>query len=234
MRARISILGLIAGGLLAASPALAQAARGANAEPGPATAPAEARAVDQLVTAARLAEWARAAGDAQALIVAARMVSEVPLRTDAPEGRDGGRPPSGPDADRPMVDLLLDEARRLADGDGDTLAQIDAVAAAAARGVVNSAFGRGPIYAVRDIDAQATYWFELNARGGEVLRVAAVGDGDTDIDMIVRDEFGQEVCRDAAYDHYPVCTFIPAFSGRFRVDIINHGRVWTRTQILSN
>ena len=48
------------------------------------------------------------------------------------------------------------------------------------------------------------------------------------------DEFGEEVCEDRAYDHYPVCTVIPAFTGRFRVDIINRGRVWTRTQILSN
>ena len=209
--------------------------RAANAEPGPATAPPEARAVDQLVTAARLAEWGRRAEDPQALIVAARMVSEVALRPDTIEGRsEGGQPSERADPGQPSIQGLLEQARELADGDGETLDEIDAAAAVAARGVVNSAFGRGPIYAVRDIEAQATYWFHLNARGGEVLRVAAVGDGDTDIDMIVRDEFGEEVCEDRAYDHYPVCTVIPAFTGRFRVDIINRGRVWTRTQILSN
>ncbi len=209
--------------------------RTANAEPGPATAPPEARAVDQLVTAARLAEWGRRAEDPQALIVAARMVAEVAVRPDTIEGRsEGGQPSERADPGQPSIQGLLEQARALADGDGETLDEIDAAAAVAARGVVNSAFGRGPIYAVRDIEAQATYWFHLNARGGEVLRVAAVGDGDTDIDMIVRDEFGEEVCEDRAYDHYPVCTVIPAFTGRFRVDIINRGRVWTRTQILSN
>ncbi|WP_296816027.1 hypothetical protein [Brevundimonas sp.] len=221
--------------LLAATPALGQETRSANAEAGPATAPPEARAVDQLVTAARLADWGRRNGDSQALIVAARIIGEIPLRPDTIEGRsEGGQPSERADPGQPSIQGLLDRARTLADGDGDTLDQIDAARAAAARGVVNSAFGRGPIYAVRDIEAQATYWFRLDARGGEVLRVAAVGDGDTDIDMIIRDEFGEEVCRDTAYDHYPVCTFVPAFSGRFRVDIINRGRVWTRTQILSN
>ena len=150
--------------------------RTANAEPGPATAPPEARAVDQLVTAARLAEWGRRAEDPQALIVAARMVAEVAVRPDTIEGRsEGGQPSERADPGQPSIQGLLEQARAL-----------------------------------------------------------AVGDGDTDIDMIVRDEFGEEVCEDRAYDHYPVCTVIPAFTGRFRVDIINRGRVWTRTQILSN
>lgn len=231
-----SIIGAAAlAGLALAAPAAAQDTRSNIAEARRAPIPPEARAVDQWITAARLAEWARANHDASGLIVAARMIAEIGGRDAVVGGRsDGGRPSERADPGVLTVQALLDDARALSDGDEAILAEIGAVEAAAARGVVNSAFGRGPIHAVRDIEAQATYWFEVNARGGEVLRVAAVGDGDTDIDMIVRDEFGQEVCTDTAYDHYPVCTFIPAFSGRFRVDIINHGRVWTRTQILSN
>lgn len=223
--------------LLAASAAAAPAqdARGANRSEARVESSPEARGVDQLVLAARLADWGRRRGDARALILAARIAAETPVRAVGLEGRsEGGRPSERPEALDPTPAGLLQAARGFAEGDADLLAEIAAVEAAQARGVVSSAFGRGPIVAVRDIEAQATYWFEIEARGGEVLRVAAIGDGDTDIDLIVRDEFGATVCADTAYDHYPVCTLAPAFDGRFRVDIINHGRVWTRTQILSN
>src|SRR5690606_20566027 len=161
--------------------------------------PPEAQAVDQLVTAARLAEWGRRAGDPAALIVAARIIAEVPLRQVELGGRmEGGQPSERAEPAGPSGAALLEEARRQSGGDPGVLAEIGAAQAlllaaralaqgdprilgrigeaeaAAARGVVNSAFGRGPIQAVRDIEAQATYWFELNARGGEVLRVAAV------------------------------------------------------------
>lgn len=213
----------------------AQEARGANRSHARAEGSPEAHAVDQLVLAARLADWGQRHRDPRALIVAARIAGQTPVRPEAPEGRsEGGQPSERDAAPAPGPAGWLVAAAELADGDGDLLAEIAAERAAQARGVVSSAFGRGPIVAVRDIEAQATYWFEVEARGGEVLRVAAIGDGDTDIDLIVRDEFGATVCADTAYDHYPVCTFTPAFDGRFRIDVINHGRVWTRTQILSN
>ena len=84
------------------------------------------------------------------------------------------------------------------------------------------------------MDARGTYRFEIHARDGEVLRVAAIGDGDTNIDMVVRDGAGRPVCEDRARDHYPVCTVAPASGGRYRVEIVNHGRIWTRVHILSN
>ena len=100
--------------------------------------------------------------------------------------------------------------------------------------MASSPFGAGPIVGQRDIAARAVYRFEVAARGGEALRVAAIGDGDTDIDLVVRDLSGATVCEDRAKDHYPVCTVFPGANGRFGVEIVNHGRVWTRVQILSN
>jgi hypothetical protein len=182
---------------------------------------AEARGVAQAVTAAELAAWGRARSDPGALIMAARLLAEVPVRQG-----EGAAPVLTPGA-------LLDEAAALSAGSQPVL---DAIARLreGTRGVHNSPFGRGPIFTVKEIQARETYWFEVEARGGEVLRVAAIGDGDTNIDMAVRDAGGALLCQDGFGDHYPVCTVAPPRPGKMRVDIVNRGDVWTKVQILSN
>jgi len=183
----------------------------------------EALGVSQMVTAAEVAAWGRAHGDPGALIMAARILAEVPVRPHDPTG----------EAAVLTSDLLLDEAAGLAQGH---TAVMDAIARLreTKRGVRSSPFGQGPIFLVREIRARETYAFDLEARGGEVLRVAAIGDGDTNIDMSVRDADGAVVCRDGFGDHYPVCTVARAQPGKMRIDIVNRGAIWTKVQILSN
>lgn len=199
--------------------------------------PPEIAAIEQALTAARLADWSRRAGDPQGLIVAARMLGEIPFRAAEIDGTAEG----GEDSDRertpadPLsIAALLDEARDLARGDAALLEEIDAAEAAATRGVVNSPFGKGPIATMKDVRARETYWFQVQARNGEVLRVAAVGDGDTNIDLIIQDSGGTALCDDADGDHYPVCTITPARQGMLKVNIVNRGAVWTKVRILSN
>ena len=181
----------------------------------------EARGVAQVVTAAELAAWGRARHDPGAMIMAARLLAEVPVRTG--------------DGPAPILtsDSLLDEALAMAPGN-------EAVEAAVARvrdgtrGVSSSTFGAGPIFTVQSVGARQTLGFEVEARRGEVLRVAAIGDGDTNIDLVVTGETGNLLCRDGFGDHYPVCTMPAGSGGRLKVDIINRGGVWTQVQILSN
>lgn len=209
----------IVGAMLLAGAAQAQAvppSQDPPADPG-----AEARAVRQVLTAAELADWGRARGDAGALIMAARLLAETP-----PRRVEGGAPILTPGG-------LLDEAAVLAADNPGALAAITRLRDAS-RGVRVSAFGRGPVFTVKEIQARETYWFEVEARGGEILRVAAIGDGDTNIDLRLRDARGAVVCEDGFGDHYPVCTVTPAQGGRMRIEIVNHGDVWTRVQILSN
>ncbi|MDP3400875.1 MAG: hypothetical protein Q8R97_07120, partial [Brevundimonas sp.] len=72
------------------------------------------------------------------------------------------------------------------------------------------------------------------ARGGEILRIAAIGDGDTNIDLVIRDAEGRLLCQDGFGDHYPVCTLMPRVAGKVRVSVVNRGEIWTKVQILSN
>ncbi|NBB50562.1 hypothetical protein GVN24_19990 [Rhizobium sp. CRIBSB] len=183
----------------------------------------EALGVAQAVTAAELAAWGRRNSDPGALIMAARLLDEVPLRA----GEDAGEAFLTPSR-------LLDEAEALSQGHPAWLDAIGQLRESGVRGVRTSPFGQGPIFTVKDIQARGTYGFEVEARAGEVLRVAAIGDGDTDIDMAVRDARGSLVCQDGFGDHYPVCTVPMRSAGRMRIDIVNRGAVWTKVQILSN
>ena len=101
-------------------------------------------------------------------------------------------------------------------------------------GVQESPFGAGPLSTVRQLRARERWEFEVDARGGEMLRVAAIGDGDTNIDLSVHDARGALLCRDGRGDHYPVCNVAPRRAGRVKVVITNLGTVWTRVQVLSN
>lgn len=209
--------------------AVSQTAAESGPGPGPepeadaVAASPEADAVTQIVTAAHLADWGRRRGEPGPLIMAARMLAETPLRASQEAAGTAFLTP----------DALLDEALTLAAGNQGV---IDAVARVrnTTRGVRSSPFGRGPIFMVREIKARETYGFELEARGGEVLRVAAIGDGDTNIDLQVRDSGGALICQDGRGDHYPVCTVVRSQPGKMRIDIVNRGSVWTKVQILSN
>ena len=183
----------------------------------------EADAVTQIVTAAHLADWGRRRGEPGPLIMAARMLAEAPLR---PSQEAAGTAFLTPDA-------LLDEALEMANGNQGVIDAVGRVRGVT-RGVRSSPFGRGPIFMVREIKARETYGFELEARGGEVLRVAAIGDGDTNIDLQVRDAEGALICQDGRGDHYPVCTVVRSRPGKMRIDVVNRGSVWTKVQILSN
>lgn len=223
----------LAASLVAVWPAMAKAS---DPAPSPVSVSPEAEGVAQVVTAASVAAWGRRHQDPGALIMAARILAEVPVRP--------GRASGAEVMDAILTPAtLLDEAAALSGGDQaalDAIAYLRAENAAGAetdpavRGVRSSPFGQGPIFMVRELKARETYGFDVEARGGEVLRVAAIGDGDTNIDMVVREPGGALVCQDGFGDHYPVCTVARVRPGPMRIDIVNRGAIWTKVQILSN
>jgi hypothetical protein len=209
-------------GLMAMLMVVACAGLGRAQDPQADALPPEAIGISQLVTAAGLADWGRSHEDPGALIMAARIVGEVPLRNQ------GDQPPVL------TFEGLLDEAEAMAAGHPAYLAAIAQVRGQGVRGVVSSPFGNGPIATVKDVRARETFGFEVDARGGEILRIAAIGDGDTNIDLVIRDAEGRLLCQDGFGDHYPVCTLMPRVAGKVRVSVVNRGEIWTKVQILSN
>jgi len=206
-------------GVVAALLVMACAGLGRAQDPEGGALPPEAVGISQLVTAAGLG---RSHEDPGALIMAARIVGEVPLRNQ------GDQPPFL------TFEGLLAEAEAMAAGHPAYLAAIEQVRGQGVRGVVSSPFGNGPIATVKDVRARETFGFEVDARGGEILRIAAIGDGDTNIDLVIRDAEGRLLCQDGFGDHYPVCTLMPRVAGKVRVSVVNRGEIWTKVQILSN
>lgn len=195
---------------------------GSQVRPEPAPdAEAEARAIARMVTAAEVADWAREHSDAQAMIVAARMLSDIRIR------------PANGDEPFLTAEALLVEAETMAGQDPVLLDQISGLRSPN-KGVRSSPFGQGPIVVVRRLRARETYGFAIEARRNEVLRVAAIGDGDTNIDLTLRDQNGVVVCADGSRDHYPVCTLARPAAGSFRIEVVNRGQVWSRVQIVTN
>lgn len=204
------------------APGLTVVPAGAQIRPAPTPNPdAEARAITQMVTAAEVADWAREHRDTQAMIVAARMLSDIRTR------RENGNEPFL------TVTALLEEAEAFGGEDESLLDQISRLRAPP-KGVRASPFGEGPIVVVRRLRARETYGFTIEARRNEVLRVAAIGDGDTNIDLTLRDQNGVVICADGSRDHYPVCTVLRPANGPIRIEVVNRGDVWSRVQILTN
>lgn len=214
--ARGGIAILLALTTLGAAPSGWQTRQAARPDPD-----AEARAITQMVTAAEVADWARERRDPHAMLVAARMMDDIRTR------RNGG--------DEPFLtsQTLLEEAEAMAGDDPVMRAEILRLRSQD-KGVRASAFGAGPIVLVRRVRARETFGFEVEARPGEVLRVAAIGDGDTNIDLVLRTRDGTVVCSDSSLDHYPVCTVARPVGGPLRIEVVNRGGVWSRVQILTN
>lgn len=192
-------------------------------------------AVAEISAASRVAAYARRTGNAEAMIVAARMLGEVPTH----EGKIDTTVKGGHDSQKQAkpettVASLLDEATDLAHGDQSVLAQIASLRASASKGFVRTAYGTGPVRVYRQIPAGAALTWEGIAQAGEPAIVGAVGDGDTDVDIKVFDANGHEICEDIDNDYTPVCRWTPAWTGKFSVEVINNGDVWTGTAILSN
>ena len=215
-----------------------QTARAESAEPPAAAAkPAAAAAVtpappqldafEQAMAASRVADFGRRQKDPHALIVAARMLQEIPMQ-DGAEAADPTAPPPPFSAE-----ALFDEAKVLAKGDAQLLMQINLAQNADSRGVLSSMFGAGLVRIVRDVSGRQVFAFPIKAKGGELLRIGAIGDARTEIGMRLRDKAGKLLC-DVSGDFAPVCSIRPKNAGDFKVEVLNRGSAATRAVILSN
>jgi hypothetical protein len=214
-----------------AGPVAAQDRTGENLGTGSGQVTPAAEAVATTADALSLAAWAREAEDAEAMLVAARMLASVGALggTEEPEAAMSAEAAGSASGAAPTAASLFDEATTLAAGDAGILARITAARAVAPKGLIGGARSW-----IRDIPANSNVTYRLAAYGGYVWNIIAAGDGDTDVDMEIRDEYGNLICRDIAPYSRASCRFTPAWDGSFSVRIINLGPVWTRTLVMSN
>jgi hypothetical protein len=188
-------------------------------------APAPLDPFTQAIAARHVAEFARREKDPQAMLTAARMLQQIPV-TDSSESTAGDAAFSSA--------ALYAEAKALAKGDPGLTMQIQVAQSTGSRGVMTSIFGKGLVRRVLDVDGRNAYRFNLTAKGGEPLRIGAIGDIGTSMYIRLSDASGRQICLDDNADYAPVCAVTPRASGNYRVDIGNKSAAKSRTVVLSN
>lgn len=226
------LLGLTAG--------VASLAFAADAPKGPNTDPESKAAITPAATAVResaladeLAAYGYEHNDPVALIQAAKIRNSLggsrPL--DAKPTTEGGTATSDSKTTGRKMDSqsLLARAEALA---GDNAAIKGLIADA--RGTKSRGAEGGPKEAVSVVPAGGSISYVVNFRGAEPAMVAAVGDGDTDLDLFIQDEFGNVVCTDRDYTDRLFCQWHPRWTGPFRITVKNYGRVYNRYYVRTN
>ena len=82
--------------------------------------------------------------------------------------------------------------------------------------------------------AESTDVYELTFVGGEEAMVLVEGDGDTDLDLYVLDESGSSVCADDGPTDVMICSWIPATTRVFRIEVRNLGDVYNDYSLQTN
>lgn len=127
---------------------------------------------------------------------------------------------------------ILADAKSFAKGNNKMLAVIDQVekdAKGASRGNVN-----GASYDEVNVPAHGTVTYYASFRANQLAEVAVVGDGDTDLDLYVYDANGNLIGSDIDYTDACYVRWVPAWTGRFTIKIMNRGSVYNHAVVMTN
>jgi len=84
---------------------------------------------------------------------------------------------------------------------------------------------------VHRVEAYSTDRFQVSFFGDQDAAVIISGDGDTDLDLYVYDENGNLIGSDTDSSDDCVVRFHPRWTGSFRIEVRNLGRVYNQYQI---
>jgi hypothetical protein len=70
--------------------------------------------------------------------------------------------------------------------------------------------------------------------GGQMARLALVGNGATDLDIYVYDRFGNLVTSGTGFTDREVVSFFPLVTGNYRIEIVNRGGVFNTFALATN
>jgi hypothetical protein len=219
-----------------AVPGFAQDKTGTNLDPAAADAkPAQAGAVEQMALAQQLYAHGVATDDALSVLAAARLAAGVTFEDKASEAEQ--KPTEGAETsedagptDEPVTaEAMLAKARDLAGGDETLIALIEDAEAEGSRGRIGGAIRR-----LSRLPGGYTDVHTVPFYGGVRAEIAIVGDGDSDLDVVVLDENGNTICYDVSYSDKVYCNWVPRWNGAFRVVVENTGRSRNSYYLLTN
>ena len=186
--------------------------------------------IAQVQLANQLAQYGYDNSSASALIEAAAILVEVGGQDlQAEYTRGEGADVAGERVAVTPTQLIAD-AKRFAEGDKTLLAMADKVKL---NGTSRGAVG-GPKRSSTYVLANSTDVFTIRFRGDQLAEVFVSGDGDTDLDLYVYDENNNLIESDVDYTDQCYVSWTPAWTGPFKVKVVNRGRVRNYYTIWTN
>jgi hypothetical protein len=76
--------------------------------------------------------------------------------------------------------------------------------------------------------------FSVAFRGGEVARVRVSGDGSTNLDLYIYDEYGRLIASDSDYSDECVVGWIPCCTATYTIQVVNRGLLWNDYELWTN
>lgn len=188
-----------------------------------------------LQTAAGLARYGYENYSATALIEAAKIISETQVQDLDAQGTPGNPQEVQDKGSRFRLnpEELLADAQKYAAKDKVVIAyakQVEkAVKSGGTRGAVGGPkYGEGRVYGKDYVDYDIKFW------ANELAEVIVIGDGDNDLDLYVYDGNGNLIASDTDYTDQCVCRWVPAWTGVFRLRIVNRGAIYSNYAIATN
>ncbi len=231
---KLSMLGVTALSLWIVTAALAAGDGGAANRSTDKVAAPDATAADAEM-ALQLADWGRANQSAEALAAAAQILAaSAPEAAAMEKTTETGEGEAAEKADEPApavdAEALLGEAKAMAKQQkAKNLGKHLDGLALGTRGATG-----GPKFTVDKVQAHTTDIFVVEFQGGQFAEVAVVGDGDTDLDLYVYDQYGNLIASDADSTDTTYVSWVPAWTGAFRIEIKNLGAVYNQYTMLTN
>lgn len=192
--------------------------------------------VTQLALAAELASWGRDNQHPGALALAARIIGGATCKpNDKVKDPKGSAKAADGAKDKHALafsaEKLVEEAKSLCGKDEAALAAIEAMQTmgARSRGATGGALDWEDCVAPEE-DYEVTLHFE----GGEVADVLILGDGSTDLDLIIQDENGNDVEYDYDACENAHCLWVPEWSGEFNIIVRNRGDEYNAFHLYTN
>lgn len=215
--------------------------KGKNSAAAPTVAAAKTTGVSGFNAAMEIAELGRQQKDPLMMVAAARAVQAIggTPGEDASKGgvADKAKPVAAATAvatraevpATPLVDRLLAEATTFARGNEVALGLIRETQAGAGRGTT-----AGPHR--HDVRLGGSKYLDYTERfvRGQLAEAAVTGDGYTNVDLVVYDASGNQICSSTRGGDREYCSWTPAWTGDFRVRVTNYGGTYNDVAVLVN
>jgi hypothetical protein len=191
--------------------------------------------LENLQLASQLAKYGYKTYSATSLIEAAKIMSSVTTQELSFESykKASASTTQAPKQSEEGYDLesILAAAKKYADGDADLLLAIAEVekSSQATRGRVS-----GPGQNNSYVDGNDTDIYEISFIEGKLAEIGLEGDGDTDLDLYVYDSLGNLLVMDEDYTDQCYVSWVPKWTGKFEVRIVNRGPILNNYILITN